>query len=235
MKQFGLLVILLVIMLAACSGSEKAPEPVIESADVSAVEMAFDDGVAIAIASGYLPDGCTTLNESTQTVTTNRIDISLTTTRPADMGCIDVIEEFREPILIDTTVLPKGEYTVAVNGVAATEPIVLGDEHMPQTALANVSSVDMVFDDAGTIIAIASGFFPDSCTAIYESTQTVTTNKVDISLATIRPADMMCSQVVEEFSEPILIDTSELLNGEYTVMVNGVAAAEPFVLGDALP
>jgi len=236
MKKFSLIVVLLVILLAACSSAgEEAAEPIIEPANISAVEMVFDNsGTVIAVASGFLPDSCTTLHESEQAVSTNKIDITLTTTKPADESCTQVIEEFDEPILIDTADLPNGEYTVTVNGIAAAEPVVLGDEHMPQpqTELANVSAVEMVFDEDGTVVAVASGSLPDSCTTIYEATQTVSTNKIDIALTTIRPADMMCAQMIEEFDEPILINTADLPNGEYTVTVNGVAAAEPIVLGD---
>lgn len=131
-KRASLLVILLLSVLVACSGGDAASDDqLVEPANVSAVEVRFEDDGFVAIASGFLSDSCTTLHESTQTISNNRIEIALTTTRPADEMCAQVIEEFSEPIPIDMTELPNGEYMVTVNGVAAVEPVVIGDEQMP--------------------------------------------------------------------------------------------------------
>lgn len=133
MKKFSLIIILLGIVLVACGTTEEeAAESVIEPANISAVEMVFnEDGTVTALASGFLSDSCTTLHEWEQVVTTNKIDVTLTTTRPADDVCAQTVEEFVESIVINTADLSNGEYTVSVNGVAAAEPIVLGDEHTP--------------------------------------------------------------------------------------------------------
>jgi hypothetical protein len=50
---------------------------------------------------------------------------------PPEEVCVQVIEEFSESIPIDMAELPNGEYTVTVNSVAAAEPVMIGDEHMP--------------------------------------------------------------------------------------------------------
>lgn len=127
-RKLGLLVTLLLIMLVACTGAEEeADNSVIEPANISAVEVVFDDDGFVAVASGFLRDSCTTIHESTQTISDKSVGIVLTTTRPADEVCAQVIEEFSESIPIDMDELPNGEYTVTVNEVAAAEPVVIGD------------------------------------------------------------------------------------------------------------
>lgn len=131
-KRVSLLAILLLSVLVACSGGDAATDDqLIEPANISAVKVRFEADGFVAIASGFLSDSCTTLHESTQTIGDNRIEITMTTTRPADEVCTQVIEEFSEPVPIDMAALPNGEYTVTVNGVAAAEPVVIGDEHTP--------------------------------------------------------------------------------------------------------
>ncbi len=88
-----------------------------------------DDGY-VAVAAGNLPDGCTSIHESTQTVKGNTIEIALTTAHPQDMMCTQALVPFTENIAIDTSGLAAGEYNVVVNGVAADQPIIL-DESEP--------------------------------------------------------------------------------------------------------
>ena len=161
MKKVSLflsLMVVLSLLLAACSGAdptptpqpepdtvevptqeptatavveEVMPKPEIGEANVSSVTVTMHDGKYVAVTSGFLPDGCTEIHESSQAVTDNAIAITLTTARPADMMCTQAIVDFNEAIPVDTADLPNGEYTVIVNGIAGAEPIVLGDEHMP--------------------------------------------------------------------------------------------------------
>ena len=69
---------------------------------------------------GWLGDGCTTLGQITQTREENTFKISITTTRPADAICTMQLVGFEETIALDVAGLPKGTYTVDINGVTET-------------------------------------------------------------------------------------------------------------------
>ncbi len=68
------------------------------------------------VVNGFLRDGCTTLNEITQQRNENTIHIHITTKRPKDKSCIQVIEEVTERIPVEGGFLP-GHYRVIVNEV----------------------------------------------------------------------------------------------------------------------
>ena len=68
------------------------------------------------VVNGHLNDGCTTLNEITQRREGNTIRIHITTKRPKDAICIQVIKEVQERIPLEGSFLP-GRYRVIVNGV----------------------------------------------------------------------------------------------------------------------
>ena len=104
---------------------EAIPEPTMGTAVVNSVTI--DPANNTATVAGNLPDGCTSIHDSAQSVTGNAINIELTTIRPADMMCTTVLSPYTEEIQIDTSELAAGEYNVVVNGVAGDQSIVVGD------------------------------------------------------------------------------------------------------------
>jgi hypothetical protein len=89
---------------------------VVEKVDVRILES-FPVQVQ-AVVSGYLPDGCTTITgaEALQEGTQFRIHIS--TARPADAMCTEVIVKFEQVVPLQTATLPAGSYQVVVNDLA---------------------------------------------------------------------------------------------------------------------
>ncbi len=75
-----------------------------------------------AIAKGYLPDGCTEIDEESIEIEKNgnTFDVSIKTTRPADMICTQAIVPFEQVIALDVYGLKKGNYIVNVNGIGAS-------------------------------------------------------------------------------------------------------------------
>lgn len=65
---------------------------------------------------GYLPDGCTRLDQVTQSRDGNVITVSITTLRERDAQCIQRIEPVSQTIALEGGYLP-GEYVLRVNGV----------------------------------------------------------------------------------------------------------------------
>jgi hypothetical protein len=71
---------------------------------------------AAIVVEGYLRDSCTTLHEITQRREGNTVYVHITTKRPKDAICAQVITEIQEYIKLDG-VFPPGNYKVIVNGV----------------------------------------------------------------------------------------------------------------------
>lgn len=71
-------------------------------------------------ARGYLSDSCTEIREITKERDGNTFQITITTSRPADKMCPQVIVPFEEAISLYVVGLPAGVYTVEVNGVSDT-------------------------------------------------------------------------------------------------------------------
>lgn len=72
------------------------------------------------IAKGNLPDGCTVIDQKTQKRVGNTFTVLITTKRPQDAICTLALKPFEERISLDVAGLPKGTYTVDVNGVKKT-------------------------------------------------------------------------------------------------------------------
>ena len=68
------------------------------------------------VVSGSLSDACTTINEITQQRDGNAINVHITTKRPKDEFCAQVIKEVEERIPLEGGFLP-GRYKVIVNEV----------------------------------------------------------------------------------------------------------------------
>jgi inhibitor of cysteine peptidase len=81
------------------------------------IEMSLSPSVKVnAVVSGYLSDGCTTLESIDQARHEEGFEITITTRRPAGMNCPQVIMPFEEIISLDVSGLKAGVYTVTVNG-----------------------------------------------------------------------------------------------------------------------
>jgi inhibitor of cysteine peptidase len=68
-------------------------------------------------AQGYLPDSCTEINEIKTEKEGNNFNINISTKRPKDAVCTQVIVPFNKTIPLDLQGLKAGNYTVNVNGV----------------------------------------------------------------------------------------------------------------------
>lgn len=104
--------------------SSTPPGPTITGeATVESVELVMLESFPVqvrAIVKGYTPDSCTTISEIKQERTGNTFNVKITTTRPADLACAQVITPFEETIPLDVAGLKAGTYTVNVNGVTET-------------------------------------------------------------------------------------------------------------------
>lgn len=90
----------------------------VESIDILTLES-FPVQINV-IAEGYLPDGCTEIDEIKNEREGNTFNINITTKRPKDAICTQAIESFRETIPLEVQGLRAGNYTVNVNGVTGS-------------------------------------------------------------------------------------------------------------------
>ncbi|MDX1687523.1 MAG: NBR1-Ig-like domain-containing protein [Candidatus Promineifilaceae bacterium] len=160
----ALLFSLLVVTLAACSltrggeqeatapsdtptstpEAEEAEEPETRQADVESIEVLVLESFPVqvnVIASGTLPDACTTLNEPAPRLEGNTFVVNLTATRLPEEVCSQAVVPFDKVIQLDAEGLSAGTYTVSVNGVTGTftletDNVVGGEGEPTPTAVA---------------------------------------------------------------------------------------------------
>ena len=136
-RTYMLLIILAMVLLAGCalgapkdSGEFIRGEAVVEDVEILFLES-FPLGVH-AVASGYLPDPCTEIDEISVERKRNHFEVLITTLREAEVMCAQVLEAFEQNIPLDVYGLPAGDYTVTVNGVDA-EFTFLQDNSLPDS------------------------------------------------------------------------------------------------------
>lgn len=92
-----------------------------------------------------------------------------------------------------------------------------------------VSNVTVEQTDEGPV-AVVEGEFSDACGSVGPVVQRIEGDTVRVAMAMAPvPQDMMCAQVLTQYTHTIPLDTEELAPGAYEVSVNGVAA--PYVIG----
>lgn len=104
---------------------EDDTEYIIGDAVVDDIEIFIMESFPLQVsvnATGYLPDGCTFIDEDNIEVTRdgNTFNVALKTKRPADLMCTQALEPFEVNIPLDVYGLEAGVYTVNVNGVTDT-------------------------------------------------------------------------------------------------------------------
>jgi inhibitor of cysteine peptidase len=112
-------------MLSACSlnSPSSGTQPIIGLALIESIEILILESFPVQVhvrIKGILGDSCTSLHQITQTRVENTFTITVTTTRPTDAVCADIITQFEETVALDVYGLPAGTYTVDVNGVRDT-------------------------------------------------------------------------------------------------------------------
>lgn len=104
-----------------------------------------------------------------------------------------------------------------------TEPEPMGDVI---TGTALIDTVDLLLLESFPLQMTAhiTGNYQDGCTSLGEVKQERVDNLITLSVETVRPVDMMCTQALVPFEENIPVDIYGLPAGEYTINVNGITA-----------
>ena len=122
MKSKLALVALLAVAMAACqrAGQSEEAELGTGAAFIDVVEVEERDGEYWAVVEGHYPDACSTYGGSKQVQQGDTIHLTVTSTRPDDVACAQMLTPMTEEILLTTDQLSPGEYTVIVNEGANT-------------------------------------------------------------------------------------------------------------------
>jgi inhibitor of cysteine peptidase len=118
------------LLLAACTGGSSTPFPALPTDDeilfgkatVEEIEVVFLESFPLQVhvqAKGYLADSCTTIDEVSIDRADHRFKVEITTRRPAQEMCAQIVQPFEKSIPLDVYGLPAGDYSVDVNGVQA--------------------------------------------------------------------------------------------------------------------
>ena len=264
MNKILSVLIALFVLLAACAppviDQEPPPPDAVETAEpldpkgevvrnlapVEEIEILILESLPARVGvtvRGYLPDACTEIEKVVRQRDGDAFEVAITTVRPKDLFCAEVIEPFQETVALDVLGLKAGVYTVDVNGVVGTfefqvDNVPLDESGTPSTGvdpdqeegamIVGVAPVEQVRVEVVSrgplqVNAIVIGYFPDGCTELGEVLQERDGDTLLVKLMTKRPADVACITVIVPFEAVIPLEVEGLSAGTYTVQVNEVS------------
>jgi hypothetical protein len=91
------------------------------------------------------------------------------------------------------------------------------------------SSIQVEERPEGYVLFI-EGNYPDACSTVCGSVQTVEGNEINIDLFSTKPEGQICAQMLTPFETEVALDTEGLDPGEYTVTLNEDHAETTFTL-----
>ena len=121
----GILILtIVIIVIIKKNKKEDMTNFSIGEASVTSVTTSFQESFPLGVrvdVSGDLPDACTELGDVLQSKDGKDFVVTLQTKRPLDMQCAQVLSAFDTSFVLEgTDGLPKGDYSVVVNGVSST-------------------------------------------------------------------------------------------------------------------
>jgi inhibitor of cysteine peptidase len=241
LKRFGLMLIF-VLLLSACQPADVTETPPAKEGDFNYGQNATVESLEVillesfplkaqAIVSGYLPDGCTELDEIGVEREGQEFILTVTTRRPTgDVMCTQALVPFEETVDLDIRGLEAGTYTVIAQEEQTTFtldvdnviPDVVEEADFDYGADARVEelTVNVMESDPVQVSVVLEGYLPDGCTEIDQITSAREQQTFIIEIGTRRPAgDVMCTQQIVPFEEVLNLDVENLEAGAYTVQV----------------
>ncbi len=109
------------------------------------------------VSEGYLPDGCTEIDEITTEREGNTFNIKISTKSPKDAMCTQAIVPFSKTIPLEVQGLKAGNYTVNVNGVTGSFELAV-DNTLEESSSAIPPRQQVITEaDNGTSISLKKG------------------------------------------------------------------------------
>jgi len=91
------------------------------------------------IVMGNLPDGCTSIIDTSVNVADGTLNVEIITERPEAMVCTQALVPFEVEISLTDVELAAGEYSVTVNGETLADTITVGAASQPASVWERVS------------------------------------------------------------------------------------------------
>ena len=204
-----------------------------QNALVDSVEVVLLESFPLqaqAIVTGYLPDGCTELNEITVERKDDQFVLTINTRRPTgDIACTQALVPFEETVDLDIEGLEAGTYTVVAQDQEATFKLevdnILSDDGSAEYAYGNNANIEEISAEELESLPVQvrvtiEGNLPDGCTEIDEILTAREGDTFSIEIVTRRPTgDVACTMALEPFEETVELDVDGLKAGTYKVRV----------------
>ncbi|MFN2303211.1 MAG: hypothetical protein ACK2TV_05695 [Anaerolineales bacterium] len=238
------LMLLIGILLSACKsvasqGEDKyvyGQEATVESLDVAVLES--DPTQAVVTVSGYLPDGCTELDEIDVERAGKDFNLTLNTRRLTEVACTESLVPFEQNVYLNISDL-SGGFTVIAQNQTATFSVESGsaypveEENMQYTygsdATLESISVNIMESFPVQISVSLQGYLPDGCTELNRITSSRDGQVFTIVVETKRPTgEVACTMAIVPFERTVNLDVRGLSAGDYTV--NAGELSETFTL-----
>jgi len=130
----------------------------IDEATVESIEILILESFPVQVhvnVTGYLGDGCTTLNDIETTQEGDTFLVHITTQRPTEAMCTQQLVGFEESVALDVEGLPAGTYTVDVNGVTDTFTLEMDNSSfLPGTDEEPASEMDLPDEDVADLLRL---------------------------------------------------------------------------------
>ena len=106
-----------------------------------------------------------------------------------------------------------------------------GDTSLPEGCDGITWGNDIQVEERGDkVMLLIAGDYPDACSTVCGSQQTVDGNKINIDLFSAQSEqDEVCGQMLTPFRVEVELDTSDLEPGEYTITLNETHATTIFM------
>jgi hypothetical protein len=234
-RQILFVVMLLMgIILSACKPDTSSGEEEYvfgQDATVESLEILILESYPIqaqAFVSGYLPDGCTKLDQVTVEREGKEFIITLNTRRlTGDVACTQALVPFEETLDLDITGL-EGAFTVIAQDQTATftleggsaYPVEADDMKYAYGSDATLESMSVNIMESFPVQVSVSlrGYLSDGCTEIHRITSSRDGQVFTVEIETKRPTgDVACTMAIVPFERNISLDVQGLSAGEYTV------------------
>jgi inhibitor of cysteine peptidase len=255
------LVVLIGLFLSACQTPPPADTPTPppsdddmgyeygQAATVESLEIMLLESFPVqvqAVVSGYLPDGCTELDEITVDRQDDTFELTLTTRRPSgEIACTEALVPFEESVELDVLGLPAGTYTVTAQS-QTTEFTLDADNQLPEEPASENASYGSAATVEGLTVrvlesfpvqveATLNGYLPDGCTSIHEINAVREEQTFTIDIVTNRAEDVACTMAIVPFEETVALDVAGLAAGEYTVVSGELSDTFTLTADNTLP
>ena len=245
-KQFWGIVLLSAILLSACQAAPAPEQPPAgpteeikyvygNSATVESISVLLLESFPLqarAVITGFVPDGCTELEEISVEYQDGTFLLTLTTKKPeGNIACTEAIVPFEESVPLEIEGFKAGtyqviaqdqstEFTLQIDNVLATDESETIEFSYGSDAHVEEMAVNIMESYPVQVSVNLVGYLPDGCTQIDEIKANREEEVFTIEIITKRPSgNIACTMALVPFDVNFPLDIEGIPAGEYVVEV----------------